>query len=89
MKSTSISKFTGFALLIIALICISISFVQTAIGYELLAGPIFTWLFSFVISAFLLIGNLKIKENVQTGKSSYRHSFLFYDHCLFQFCGKF
>ena len=89
MKSTSISKFTGFALLIIALICISISFVQTAIGYELLAGPIFTWLFSFVISAFLLIGNLKIKENVQTGKSVIGILSFFMIIAFFSFAGNF
>ena len=89
MKSTSSSKFTSFALLIIALICISISFVQTAIGYELLAGPIFTWLFSFVISAFLLIGNLKIKENVSTGKSVIGILAFFMIIAFFSFAGNF
>ena len=89
MKSTSISKFTGFALIIIALICISISFVQTAIGYELLAGPIFTWLFSFVISAFLLMSNLMIKENVSTGKSLIGILSFFMIIAFFSFAGNF
>lgn len=88
MKSTS-SKFTSFALLLIALICISISFVQTAIGYELLAGPIFTWLFSFVISAFLLLSNLKLKESTSQGRSIWGILIFFMVIAFFSFAGNF
>ena len=58
---------TGIVLAIIALVCVSISFIQTALGYELLAGTVFTWLFSFIISAFMLLTNFRLRTALQKG----------------------
>ncbi len=58
---------SGIILAIIAVVCVSISFIQTALGYESLAGPIFTWLFSFIISAFMLLTNFRLRGALQKG----------------------
>ncbi|MEM9991700.1 MAG: hypothetical protein AAF738_08050, partial [Bacteroidota bacterium] len=66
-KTANSEAGTGIVLALIAIVCVSISFIQTALGYELLAGPIFTWLFSFIISAFMLLTNFRLRAALQKG----------------------
>jgi len=54
--------------LIISLACISISLVQTAIGYEPLFGSIVTWVVSGIISLFMLRTNFQLRKFLQEGK---------------------
>ncbi|MEM9884901.1 MAG: hypothetical protein AAF849_03345 [Bacteroidota bacterium] len=66
-KTENSNSGTGIVLAVIAVICVSISFIQTALGYKLLAGPVFTWLFSLIISAFMLLTNLRLRDNLRKG----------------------
>ncbi len=54
-------------LIILALICVSISFLQTARGYDELAGPVFNWAFSIVISLFILLLNFRFRDHLRKG----------------------
>lgn len=54
-------------LIILAFICVSISFIQTARGYDELAGPIFNWAFSIVISLFILLLNYRFRDHLRKG----------------------
>ena len=71
-KSENSNTGTGIVLAVIAVICVSISFIQTALGYKLLAGPVFTWLFSLIISAFMLLTNLRLRDNLQQSQCKRR-----------------
>jgi hypothetical protein len=57
----------NLVLVILALICVSISFIQTAKGYDELAGPIFNWAFSLVISLFILLLNFRFRDHLRKG----------------------
>lgn len=57
----------NLVLIILALICVSISFIQTARGYDELAGPVFNWAFSIVISLFILLLNFRFREHLRKG----------------------
>jgi hypothetical protein len=59
---SSPQRLENLVLVLLAVICVSISFVQTAVGYEELAGSVFTWLFSLVISLFILLLNYRFRE---------------------------
>lgn len=76
-------------LIILALICISISFVQTAIGYEELAGSIFTWLFSLVICLFILLLNFRFREALRNEEALIGIVFFFFIVIAFSFAGNF
>ncbi|MEL7120213.1 MAG: MARVEL domain-containing protein [Bacteroidota bacterium] len=54
-------------LIILAFICVSISFIQTARGYDELAGPVFNWAFSIVISLFILLLNYRFRDHLRNG----------------------
>ncbi|MEM8525487.1 MAG: MARVEL domain-containing protein [Bacteroidota bacterium] len=80
---------TGIVLAVIAVICVSISFIQTALGYELLAGPVFTWLFSLIISAFMLLTNLRLKDALQKGAAFMGILAFYFIIAFFSFAGNF
>ncbi len=80
---------TGIVLAVIAVICVSISFIQTALGYELLAGPVFTWLFSLIISAFMLLTNFRLKEALSDGKAVWGIAAFYVIIVFFSFAGNF
>ncbi len=57
----------NMVLVMLALICVSISFIQTGRGYDELAGPIFNWAFSIVISLFILLLNFRFRDHLRKG----------------------
>lgn len=76
-------------LVVLALICISISFVQTAVGYEELAGSLFTWLFSLVICLFILLLNFRFREALRREEGVIGIVFFFLIVIAFSFAGNF
>lgn len=88
-KTESSNSGTDIALAIIAVICVSISFIQTALGYELLAGPIFTWLFSLIISAFMLLTNLRLRDALHKGAAIIGILAFYVIIAFFSFAGNF
>lgn len=76
-------------LIVLTLICISISFIQTAVGYEELAGSIFTWLFSLVICLFILLLNFRFREALRREERVVGILFFFLIVISFSFAGNF
>ncbi len=66
----STNKSDGIAfILIISLATVSISFIQTAIGYKPLFGGVITWVVSLVISLLMLRTNLQLRTFLQQNRN--------------------
>ncbi len=66
-KGNGSNAMENLVLIILAFICVSISFIQTGRGYNELAGPIFNWAFSIVISLFILLLNFRFRDHLRKG----------------------
>jgi len=66
-KGKGSNALENLVLIVLALICVSISFIQTARGYDELAGPVFNWAFSIVISLFILLLNFRFRDHLRKG----------------------
>lgn len=61
------SQTSGLSFVVIAsVVCISISLIQTAIGYSPLFGSPITWIVSGIISIFMFRTNLELRSAIQT-----------------------
>ena len=76
-------------LAVLALIFVGISFIQTAIGYTELAGPIVAWLFSGVISLLLFYLNFKFRASIISRRGVWGVLLAFVLVAAFSFAGNF
>jgi hypothetical protein len=79
----------GIFLLILALLCASISFWQTAEGYFLIAGKVIAWALSFIFTILMLFLNVQIRNSISEGRSYKLILALYCIPALFSFAGNF